>query len=351
MSDLFISYKREDETRVARLVQALQNEGFDLWWDRGLPTGESWRANIQAALDAAKCAIVVWTETSAGSAGDFVRDEAGQAKARGILVPVMLDKIRQPLGFGELEAIDLTRWRGARSDPFFRDVVAAVHAKLEGKPVPPARGPLARLRARMTVGGVAALLFGAGWSFYLDDGLQRKVCTAPVGQPMLSDVCGAVGFGGRPKRDERQAWEAVGKKPGDCGALSTFVARFPRGSHQSEAVALLATRAVSTRETWAPGEGVLSFYESSDAPPSGSEAAARHAALIRAQGEAERQCRDADASGQFRFVAAHPEAETWACPRLNGGVICGFMGRVRCERQERVVTEHDTCGPGRSHSR
>jgi len=46
MSDVFVSYKREDEVRVAPLVHALEAAGLDVWWDRGLPGGESWRANI-----------------------------------------------------------------------------------------------------------------------------------------------------------------------------------------------------------------------------------------------------------------------------------------------------------------
>ena len=132
MSEAFISYKREDEVRVGRLVQALEGAGFSIWWDRGLPGGENWRERIQAALDGAKCAIVVWTRESVGPAGDFVRDEAAQAKRRGVLVPVMLDKVAPPLGFGEIQAVDLTHWRGSGRDPFFKDLCAAVAAKLAG---------------------------------------------------------------------------------------------------------------------------------------------------------------------------------------------------------------------------
>lgn len=49
MTDIFLSYKREDEARVARLVQALEGAGLSLWWDRGLPGSEEWRANIETA--------------------------------------------------------------------------------------------------------------------------------------------------------------------------------------------------------------------------------------------------------------------------------------------------------------
>ena len=113
MSDVFISYKREDEVRVGRLARALEKAGLDIWWDRGLPGGESWRTNIVNALDAARCVVVVWSHGSVGIEGAFVRDEATRAMSRGILVPVMIDRVAPPLGFGELQAIDLTHWRGA----------------------------------------------------------------------------------------------------------------------------------------------------------------------------------------------------------------------------------------------
>jgi TIR domain len=70
MNEVFVSYKREDEPRVARLVRALEGARFSVWWDRGLPGGESWRAQIEAALDAAKCVVVVWSRDSVGPAGN-----------------------------------------------------------------------------------------------------------------------------------------------------------------------------------------------------------------------------------------------------------------------------------------
>src|SRR3954447_7887909 len=113
MSDVFISYKSDDAARGTRLVRALEIAGFSTWWDRSLAAGESWRSQIQCALDAAQCVIVVWTHESIGPAGDFVRDEAGQAKRRGVLVPVKLSRVDPPMGFGEIQAIDLTHWKGS----------------------------------------------------------------------------------------------------------------------------------------------------------------------------------------------------------------------------------------------
>ena len=72
--------------------------------------------------------MVVWTRASTGAGGGFVKDEAARAARRRILVPVTLDKVEPPLGFGELQAIDLTRWRGSTRDPFLQDLVAAIES-------------------------------------------------------------------------------------------------------------------------------------------------------------------------------------------------------------------------------
>ncbi len=36
MSEIFLSYRREDEARVARLMHALEGAGISVWWDRSL---------------------------------------------------------------------------------------------------------------------------------------------------------------------------------------------------------------------------------------------------------------------------------------------------------------------------
>ena len=184
VNEIFISYKREDETRVARLALALQDAGHSVWWDRSLAGGESWHTQIQTALDAAKCVIVVWSHESVGPDGDFVRDEATQAKRRGILVPVMLDKVDAPLGFGEIQMVDLTHWKGNPRDPFFKDLCAAIIAKLAGRPVPPAKAPMTRLIRRLTWSGLATTIavgsLTVGFNLFA---VNDQICATSFFQP------------------------------------------------------------------------------------------------------------------------------------------------------------------------
>src|SRR5438105_1300206 len=134
-TDVFVSYKAEDRARLRPLVAALEAEGFTVWWDTHIGGGVHWREDIQAHLDAAKCVIVAWSRRSVGREGDFVRDEATRARKRGAYLPIRLDPIEPPLGFGEVQAISLKGWKGDRSDPRFKTLVEAVRRRIAGQDI------------------------------------------------------------------------------------------------------------------------------------------------------------------------------------------------------------------------
>ena len=128
MSDVYISYKREDRDRVQALAVALQGAGFGVWWDRDLEGGANWRARMEEELNAARCVIVVWSRLSRWEPSGFVHDEAQRGAERGVLLPVKIDDVRPPLGFGGRQALDLTGWSGDLLDARWRGVRAAVDA-------------------------------------------------------------------------------------------------------------------------------------------------------------------------------------------------------------------------------
>ncbi len=148
MSQVFISYKKEDRPRVRRLVDALTAEGLSVWWDIQIEGGTAWRDAIQAQLDSAACVVVVWSRDAVGPEGHFVQDEAGRADRRGVYLPVTIDTVTPPLGFGHKQTISLVGWRGDRRDARFLDVLDAVRnlvAASEGAPTP---APVPRPRSR-----------------------------------------------------------------------------------------------------------------------------------------------------------------------------------------------------------
>jgi TIR domain-containing protein len=117
MSDIFISYARPDRERARLLAQALEQRGWSVWWDHDIPPGRKFDDVIEEALAAARCVVVLWSQAS--TASDWVRNEAGEAMQRQVLIPALIDAdVKIPLGFRRLQAADLSRWQGEPSDEF-----------------------------------------------------------------------------------------------------------------------------------------------------------------------------------------------------------------------------------------
>lgn len=166
MADVFISYASEDRDRVRPLAEALQARGFKVWWDRSLAAGQDYTAIIEKALKEAKAVIVVWTQGSAAST--FARDEAGRARDDGRLVPLMLDAVQLPLGFGAFQAEDFTRWNGGANAPQMQLLVEVLNAKVSGRDVNTSEIERRRRRLGMRVRIVSvltviALIAGIAW--------------------------------------------------------------------------------------------------------------------------------------------------------------------------------------------
>jgi len=187
MSDVFVSYKAEDRKRVKPLVEALQAEGFSVWWDEQIGGGAAWRSAIESELNAAKCVIVIWSNRSVGPDGTFVQDEATRAQQRHVYVPVLIDKVHLPLGFGETQALPLTGWRGDRADPRYEAVLAAVRrnagAKKRASTPAPVGQPTVDRRTMIAGGSVAALAVAGvgGWALFKPSSAEasRSIAVLP----------------------------------------------------------------------------------------------------------------------------------------------------------------------------
>jgi len=334
MSDVFISYKREDEAWVSALHRALRQAGLDVWWDREIPGGDKWRQRILTQLESAKCVIVVWSEASTGPSADFVIDEATRAKRRGTLLPVRMEDVGPPLGFGEQQALDLIAWQGDAADPRFQDVVAAAKALIEGLPIPRPQGPRRR-KAIAWGAGISVLAAAAGFIVILRDS-SKIVC----GIPGVRMVCGVLSIGGAPSRAEESLWSS--RRTGDCSALRLYLSKFPNGAHTSEAQARLAAATFETKETWTAEERRLPLVVRSAEHPSPSEQVARSVALARAAEEAKRTCVGFD-QAEFRLLSARAVPVEWRCTQRSEGHACGFDGEAVCKVEARHVDRVEKC--------
>lgn len=125
MSDIFISYKREEQATARKLADALEADGWTVWWDPKLRAGEHFDDVIEKALDDAKCVIVMWSERSVQSR--YVRDEATYALDRNKFVPVSIENVNLPFRFKGIHTPSLLGWDGSKMPRSFASLSRILH--------------------------------------------------------------------------------------------------------------------------------------------------------------------------------------------------------------------------------
>jgi len=123
--DIFISYSREDEPVTRRFAAAFRQEGFSVWWDDALRSGEAFDEVIEQELRSAKAVVVLWSPRSVSSR--WVRAEATLADRRRRLAPVVIEPCDRPIIFELTHTVDLSQWDGDRNDHRWKMLVKDIH--------------------------------------------------------------------------------------------------------------------------------------------------------------------------------------------------------------------------------
>lgn len=111
MSDIFLSYAKQDRERVGTLARALRDMGWSVFWDQETPVGRSWREHIEDELGQSRCVVVAWSSNAVKS--EWVLEEAEYGKSKRVLLPVSLDAgVTPPFGFRTLQSLDMSDWDG-----------------------------------------------------------------------------------------------------------------------------------------------------------------------------------------------------------------------------------------------
>ena len=136
MSDIFISYAREDLDRARRLASALESRGWSVWWDRRIVAGQTFDQAIERELDSARSVVVLWSKDSIES--EWTKNEATVAAERNVLVPALLDDVRIPLEFRRKQTANLIDWNGDVSHDGFKALCEGIAGRIGA---PPGTGP------------------------------------------------------------------------------------------------------------------------------------------------------------------------------------------------------------------
>jgi TolB-like protein/tetratricopeptide (TPR) repeat protein len=124
MTDVFLSYNREDQPTAHRFAQAFEREGFKVWWDATLRSGEAYDQVTEQALRDAKAVVVLWSKKSVVSR--WVRAEATLADRNRTLVPAMIEPCERPIMFELTQTADLSHWTGEANDKAWASFLADV---------------------------------------------------------------------------------------------------------------------------------------------------------------------------------------------------------------------------------
>ena len=102
-ADIFLSYKSEDRARLAPIVLALKTQASDLVGAR-IGGGSDWRENRKEHSSRARCVIVAWSKVRSAPPAIRAR-EATRALRLGTYLPIQIDPVSPPLGFGEVQQL------------------------------------------------------------------------------------------------------------------------------------------------------------------------------------------------------------------------------------------------------
>jgi TolB-like protein len=216
LPDIFISYGHGDVATARRFAESFEREGFSVWWDASLRSGDAFDATIEAALRSAKAVVVLWSATSVQSR--WVRAEATLADRNKTLMPVMIELCDRPIMFELMHTADLSHWNGDPNDPAWQSYLSGLRRFVEAREP----GPVSRVKETVSANvsgerlpSIAVLPFanlsGDKEQEYFSDGLAEEIINALAQIPGLKVIArtSAFAFKGQ-NTDIRRIAETLG---------------------------------------------------------------------------------------------------------------------------------------------
>ncbi|MEP3673279.1 MAG: hypothetical protein ABJM86_10030, partial [Hyphomicrobiales bacterium] len=172
--------------------------------------------------------------------------------------------------------------------------------------------------------------------------LQNNLCSINFAQPRISDFCGSLGLGGKPKKEERIAWGRV--SPKSCDALRTHIDTFPAGAFRDDAADILEARETRKEPYWTADTKSLTFFVIQDGDGLSDKKSAQDEAFQRGKSKAKRLCSSFSNTSLYKLISSEPKVGKWSCSAHSSGYICGFEGHAACNLQVKRIKEVEVCG-------
>jgi hypothetical protein len=126
MSDVFISYQREDRAWAEHLSAALSSRQLKTWWDDSLLAGEQFAERIRGEMARAKAVVVLWSRASWRSR--WVQAEALEAFEKLKLVAIRIEPIEIGIPFNIIHTVDVRTHMDFRTGSTIDAIVKSIQA-------------------------------------------------------------------------------------------------------------------------------------------------------------------------------------------------------------------------------
>jgi adenylate cyclase len=124
MTDVFISYAREESATASAVAASLRAAGHGVWIDDEIPAHREYADVIRERIDAAKAVLVIWSRP--GTVSQWVRSEANRGREAGKLVQLRIDGSQLPMPFDQIQCVDLPGWAGDAQAPGWRKILGSI---------------------------------------------------------------------------------------------------------------------------------------------------------------------------------------------------------------------------------
>jgi hypothetical protein len=128
VTDIFLSYAREDSNCAVAMIQAFKHAGWSVWFDRSIPPAGEWMGILETELEQARCVVMLWSDHAMQS--DWVLKEGMAGLDRAVLIPVRIREADVPEVFASIQFADLTSWDGDQDAPAFADLLQSIRRQI-----------------------------------------------------------------------------------------------------------------------------------------------------------------------------------------------------------------------------